>query len=58
MEGLATPQQVADYLKIKVRTLDNWAYQHKGPPFIMVEGARRFDWQDVRDWVEARKVRH
>lgn len=58
MEGLATPAELADYLSVKVRTLDNWAYQRKGPPYIVVEGSRRYDWTEVRDWLEARKVRH
>ena len=58
MEGLATPVEMADYLKVKVRTLDNWAYQQKGPPYIVVEGVRRYDWTAVRTWLEERTVRH
>lgn len=58
MEGLATTIEVAEYLKVKPGTLDVWAHRGMGPPFIRVESARRYDWQDVRDWLEARKVRH
>jgi hypothetical protein len=58
VDGLLTPQELAQYLKVKVRTLDNWACQHKGPPFIQVEGVRRYEMDEVRNWVEERKVRH
>jgi DNA-binding transcriptional MerR regulator len=58
MEPLATKDEVAEYLKIQPKTLDVWASQQKGPPFIRVEGARRYDMADVREWLEARKVRH
>ncbi len=58
MEPLATKEEVATYLAINPKTLDVWATQRKGPPYIRVEGARRYDMNDVRDWLEARKVRH
>lgn len=58
MNPLATPAQVAEYLNIAVETLRQWAHRKQGPPYIMVEGARRYDMDDVREWVEARKVRH
>lgn len=58
MEDLATTEEVAAYLKVSPQTLANWAYQKKGPEFFKIEGQRRYDWQTVREWVEARKVRH
>lgn len=58
MHGLATPEQVAEYLNIKTDTLRTWAYKKKGPPYVMVEGARRYDWSQVRAWIEERTVRH
>ena len=58
MEQLATKEEVADYLKVKPGTLDAWAKQGRGPVYSKIEGARRYDWTDVRDWVEARKVKH
>lgn len=56
MEGLATSREVADYLGVQPQTMDAWASQRKGPPFIKIEGRRRYDWDDVRQWVDARKV--
>lgn len=59
MEGYATPAQVAEYLAISRRTLDNWAYLGKGPSYIKIDGgARRYNWTDLLAWVEARTVRH
>lgn len=58
MEGLATSKEVAEFLNVHPKSMDRWASQGAGPPFVRVEGARRYDWADVRAWVEARKVRH
>lgn len=58
MDGLATSAELAEYLNVKPQTLRNWVHLKKGPPFVMVEGARRYDWADVNAWLEARKVRH
>ena len=57
MEDLATSEEVARYLNISPQTLANWAYQGKGPAFAKFDGGRRrYDWNDVRAWVQARKV--
>lgn len=58
MEGLATTDEVAEYLKIKPGTLDVWAHRQKGPPYIKVEGARRYSWTELLAWLEERTVRH
>lgn len=56
MEKLATTTEVAEYLGIAPNTLSNWAYQGLGPAYSKINGQRRYDWADVRAWVEARKV--
>lgn len=58
MEGLATPVQLAEYLNVKVRTLDNWAWKGVGPPYITVEGSRRYDWAQIKVWLAERTVTH
>lgn len=58
MEPLATKEEVARFLAIEPKTLDNWASVGRGPAYVKVEGARRYDMADVREWVESRKVRH
>lgn len=57
MEGLATAKQVAEYLGVHPKSVDRWASQGAGPPYVKIEGARRYDWADVRAWIEERKVR-
>lgn len=57
MEGLATAKQVAEYLNVHHKTVDRWASQGVGPAYVKIEGARRYDWADVRAWVDERKVR-
>lgn len=58
VEGLANTEELAEYLGVKPQTLANWAYQGRGPTYVKVNGLRKYDWADVREWVEARKVRH
>lgn len=57
-EPLASKEQVAEYLGVHPKTLDRWAYEGKGPAYVKVELQRRYDWADVRTWVEQRKVVH
>ena len=56
MESLATKEQVAEYLGMKPATLDHWAKRGTGPAYSKVGGVRRYDWTDVRAWVQSRKV--
>lgn len=58
MEGLATSREVAEYLKVHPQTMDAWASKGAGPPYIKLDGRRRYEWTDVLAWLEARKVRH
>ncbi len=56
MEDLATKEEVAAYLKVRPKTLDVWASRGRGPKYIKIGAARRYDWADIRAWVQARKV--
>lgn len=58
MQALATSKEVAAYLGVHPQSMDRWAAQGKGPAYSKIEGIRRYDWADVKAWVEARKVRH
>lgn len=58
VEGLATTAEVAAYLQVKPNTMDHWASEGRGPAYTKIEGGRRYDWADVRNWVESKKVRH
>lgn len=58
MTRLATPAEVAEYLQVSPESLRQWAHRKQGPPFIKVEGARRYNMDDVNAWLESRTVRH
>ncbi|GAB3134929.1 hypothetical protein GCM10027289_27770 [Tsukamurella serpentis] len=52
---LATSRQVADHLGVDIETLANWRYLGKGPVFVKVGGAVRYDWADVATWIAGQK---
>lgn len=49
---LGTSQEVAEFLGIPVRTLDQWAYTGTGPRFSKVGRYRRYRWSDVENWLD------
>jgi hypothetical protein len=55
-EQLATPEEVAGYLRKPVKTLTNWRSQGIGPKYRKVGRDVRYDWADVRTWLEAQPV--
>lgn len=58
MEPLATSAEVAAFLNVHPQTMDRWASRRQGPPYIKVEGSRRYVWAEVRTWLEERTVRN
>lgn len=50
---LGTRQEVADFLGVPKRTLDQWAARARGPRFIKVGKHARYRWSDVEAWLEA-----
>lgn len=58
MRELATPDEVAAYLRVQPQTLRLWASQNRGPAYVMVEGARRYRWPDVEQYLAERTVDH
>jgi excisionase family DNA binding protein len=51
---LGTSAEVAAYLKVSERTLDDWAYRGGGPEFSRVGQQRRYRWEDVDKYVAER----
>ena len=51
---LATSPEVAAYLRVSERTLEDWAYRGVGPEFSYVGQQRRYRWQDVEKYVAER----
>lgn len=58
VEALATTEEVAAYLQVSPQTMANWAYKKVGPPYLKINGQRRYDWTELRAWLEERTVRH
>lgn len=52
---LATPEEVAAYLRKEVKTLANWRAQGFGPKAAKIGHDVLYDWADVDEWVESQK---
>lgn len=51
---LATPDEIAAYLKKSEQTLANWRSLGKGPRYTKVGHGVRYTWADVDKWVAGR----
>lgn len=49
---LATSVEVATYLGIPERTLEQWRWKHKGPRWSKVGRYVRYRWADVEKWLD------
>jgi excisionase family DNA binding protein len=52
--ALATSAEVAAYLRVSERTLEDWAYRGGGPEFSHVGQQRRYKWEDVEHYLRER----
>lgn len=50
---LATPEDLAEFLKIPEKTLTDWRYRGEGPKWRRVGRHPRYDWDDVDAWLDA-----
>jgi len=56
-QPLATPDEVATYLRVETDTLRGWRRKGGGPAWTYVGGLCRYAWSDVDAYVESeRKV--
>lgn len=53
---LATRAEVADYLRVPLRTLEQWACKGRGPAYTRVGRHVRYRWEDVEAWLDAQRV--
>jgi excisionase family DNA binding protein len=54
-DPLGTPEQVADYLQIPVKTLAKWRSEGTGPRYTKIGRHARYDWADVRAWLASQR---
>lgn len=52
-EPLATPTEVAEYLGLALVTLSKWRQRGRGPQWLKIGNSVRYDWAEVRRWVQA-----
>lgn len=52
-EPLATPSELAEYLRKDEKTLANWRSLDVGPRWRKIHGTIRYDWADVRKWLDS-----
>jgi hypothetical protein len=52
---LATPAEVAGYLRKEEKTLANWRSEGIGPRWCKVGHDVLYDWADIDEWVESGK---
>ncbi|WP_438488360.1 helix-turn-helix domain-containing protein [Streptomyces sp. S186] len=50
---LATPEEVAVYLGVPVKTLYQWRHRRIGPNVLKVGRHLRYRWQEVDAWLNA-----
>ncbi|WP_030918991.1 helix-turn-helix domain-containing protein [Streptosporangium amethystogenes] len=48
--NLAKPSEVAEFLGVPEKTLTEWRYLRKGPPYGKVGRYIRYSWRDVESW--------
>jgi excisionase family DNA binding protein len=51
---LATSAEVAAYLRVSERTVEDWAYRGGGPQFSRVGQQRRYRWEDIDRYLAER----
>jgi excisionase family DNA binding protein len=49
---MATPQEVADYLRVEINTVYDWRRKRTGPKASKVGKHLRYAWSDVDAWLE------
>ncbi len=51
-DPLLTPTELAELLKIPVKTLYGWRYEHRGPAAVKVGRHLRYRETDVNRWLD------
>ena len=53
--GLLDSGSLAEYLRVPIGTLDQWASRGGGPPYLKVGKFRRYHPADEREWLAAQR---
>ncbi len=49
-------REASKVLNIAAQTLRNWRYLQKGPPYIRAGGAIRYKTEDLKSWVDKKRI--
>jgi len=58
-DDLLTKAELAEVLKVSVRTIDRYVSEGGGPPYVRIgrgRGQLRWRWGDVQEWLRAHRV--
>lgn len=53
--SLLTTIQVAEWLGVRVNTLEHWRSRGRGPSFVRQDGWVRYRREDVEEWIRSRR---
>ena len=56
MTEVITEKEVSKLLSISLQSLRNWRCQRKGPPYIKIGRSVRYPIEDLRKYLESRKI--
>lgn len=56
MDALLTPTEVAERLRVEVRTLHAWRARQEGPPAIRMGKFLRYSQSELERWVAQRRL--
>ena len=55
MDRVITEKEAAIHLCLAVQTLRNWRHQRKGPPYIKISRAIRYNLKDIEEYMRQHK---
>lgn len=55
LKDFLTRPELAEELKVTVRTLTRWHWSRKGPPSVRIAGRRLYRRAEVAAWIESCK---
>ena len=53
-QRLGSAEEVAEHLGVPLRTLAEWRHHGTGPRYMRVGRYVRYDWRDVKRWLDSR----
>ncbi|MHB8510867.1 MAG: helix-turn-helix domain-containing protein [Actinomycetota bacterium] len=55
-DGLISVEELAEFLKVPVKTIYSWRHRKAGPPALRVGKHLRFRMNEVQKWLSARRL--